>query len=213
MLQIANIRKNAEELAARLAIRGLEGKSLIAQVLEMDEKNRAKRTEMETLQSKGNQLTSQIGEMYKSGQREAGDALKAESAEIKEQLKSLEMEVEAADQSLVHLLLTIPNTPSTEVPMGKTPEDNLEVLLWGNKPDLSAQSLPHWELAAKYDIIDFELGVKLTGAGFPVYKGKGAIFQRALIQFFLNEAGKAGYMEVQPPLLVNADSGYGTGQL
>jgi len=125
MLQIANIRKNAEELAARIAIRGLEGKSLIAQVLEMDEKNRAKRTEMETLQSKGNQLTSQIGEMYKSGQREAGDALKAESAEIKEQLKSLEMEVEAADQSLVQLLLTIPNTPSTEVPMGKTPEDNL----------------------------------------------------------------------------------------
>jgi len=182
MLQIANIRKNAADLASRLAIRGLDGNALIAQVLEMDEKNRAKRTEMETLQSKGNQLTAQIGEMYKSGQREAGDALKITSAEIKDQLKTLEADVEAGDQAMTQLLLTIP-------------------------------SIPHWELTAKYDIIDFELGVKLTGAGFPVYKGKGAIFQRALIQFFLNEAGKAGYMEVQPPLLVNADSGYGTGQL
>lgn len=213
MLQIANIRRNANELAKRLAIRGLNGNEIIAQVLEMDEKNRAKRTEMETLQSKGNQLTAQIGEMYKSGNREAGDALKATSAEIKEQLKSLETEVATADEALVQLLLTVPNAPSTDVPLGKTPEDNKEVLLWGNKPNLSEQSLPHWELAAKYDIIDFELGVKLTGAGFPVYKGKGAIFQRALIQFFLNEAGKAGYTEVQPPLLVNADSGYGTGQL
>lgn len=213
MLQIANIRKNAADLASRLAIRGLDGSALIAQVLEMDEKNRAKRTEMETLQSKGNQLTAQIGEMYKSGQREAGDALKITSAEIKEQLKSLEADVEAGDQAMTQLLLTIPNTPSIEVPKGKTPEENIEILQWGSKPDLSEQSIPHWELTTKYDIIDFELGVKLTGAGFPVYKGKGAIFQRALIQFFLNEAGKAGYMEVQPPLLVNADSGYGTGQL
>ena len=213
MLQIANIRKNSADLASRLAIRGLDGNALIAQVLEMDEKNRAKRTEMETLQSKGNQLTAKIGEMYKSGQREAGDALKITSAEIKDQLKTLEADVEAGDQAMTQLLLTIPNTPSVEVPKGKTPEENIEVLLWGSKPDLSAQCIPHWELTAKYDIIDFELGVKLTGAGFPVYKGKGAIFQRALIQFFLNEAGKAGYMEVQPPLLVNADSGYGTGQL
>ncbi|MEY2870338.1 MAG: serine--tRNA ligase [Bacteroidota bacterium] len=213
MLQIANIRKNATEVAERLSIRGLDGKTLVANVLELDEKNRAKRTEMESLQSKGNQLTGQIGELYKSGQKEAGDALKLASAEIKEQLKTLEADVELGDQAMLQLLLTIPNTPSTEVPLGKTPDDNLEVSQWGSKPDLSSQSLPHWELAAKYDIIDFELGVKLTGAGFPVYKGKGAIFQRALIQFFLNEAGKAGYTEIQPPLLVNADSGYGTGQL
>ncbi len=213
MLQIANIRKNATEVAERLSIRGLDGKTLVANVLELDEKNRAKRTEMESLQSKGNQLTGQIGELYKSGQKEAGDALKLASAEIKEQLKTLEADVELGDQAMLQLLLTIPNTPSTEVPLGKTPDDNLEVSQWGSKPDLSSQSLPHWELATKYDIIDFELGVKLTGAGFPVYKGKGAIFQRALIQFFLNEAGKAGYTEIQPPLLVNADSGYGTGQL
>ncbi|MFZ9189383.1 MAG: serine--tRNA ligase, partial [Algoriphagus sp.] len=131
MLQIANIRRNANELAERLAIRGLNGNEIIAQVLEMDEKNRAKRTEMETLQSKGNQLTAQIGEIYKSGNREAGDALKATSAEIKEQLKSLETEVATADEALVQLLLTIPNTPSSDDPLGKTPEDNKEVLLWG----------------------------------------------------------------------------------
>jgi seryl-tRNA synthetase len=151
--------------------------------------------------------------MYQSGQKEAGDALKLESAQIKDSLKSLETDVEVADKELLQLLLTIPNTPSMEVPKGKTPEENQEVFQWGAKPDLHDAAVPHWELAAKYDIIDFELGVKLTGAGFPVYKGKGAIFQRALIQFFLNEAGKVGYMEVQPPLLVNADSGYGTGQL
>jgi seryl-tRNA synthetase len=213
MLQIANIRKNANELAERLAIRGLDGQALIAQVIELDERNRAKRTEMETLQAKGNQLSSQIRDMYQSGQKEAGDALKLESAQIKDSLKSLETDVEVADKELLQLLLTIPNTPSMEVPKGKTPEENQEVSQWGAKPDLYDGAVPHWELAAKYDIIDFELGVKLTGAGFPVYKGKGAIFQRALIQFFLNEAGKAGYMEVQPPLLVNADSGYGTGQL
>jgi len=213
MLQIANIRKNANELAERLAIRGLDGQALIAQVIELDERNRAKRTEMETLQAKGNQLSSQIRDMYQSGQKEAGDALKSESAQIKDSLKSLETDVEVADKELLQLLLTIPNTPSMEVPKGKTPEENQEVFQWGDKPDLYDGAVPHWELAAKYDIIDFELGVKLTGAGFPVYKGKGAIFQRALIQFFLNEAGKAGYMEVQPPLLVNADSGYGTGQL
>jgi seryl-tRNA synthetase len=213
MLQIANIRKNANELAERLAIRGLDGQALIAQVIELDERNRAKRTEMETLQAKGNQFSSQIRDMYQSGQKEAGDALKLESAQIKDSLKSLETDVELADKELLQLLLTIPNTPSMEVPKGKTPEENQEVSQWGAKPDLYDGAVPHWELAAKYDIIDFELGVKLTGAGFPVYKGKGAIFQRALIQFFLNEAGKAGYMEVQPPLLVNADSGYGTGQL
>lgn len=213
MLQIANIRKNANELAERLAIRGLDGQALIAQVIELDERNRAKRTEMETLQAKGNQLSSQIRDMYQSGQKVAGDALKLESAQIKDSLKSLEADVEVADKELLQLLLTIPNTPSKEVPKGKTPEENQEVSQWGAKPDLYDGAVPHWELAAKYDIIDFELGVKLTGAGFPVYKGKGAIFQRALIQFFLNEAGKAGYMEVQPPLLVNADSGYGTGQL
>ena len=213
MLQIANIRKNAKEIAERLAIRGLDGEALMSSVLEMDERNRSKRTEMESLQAKGNQITSQIGELYKTGKKAEGDILKLQSVEIKDSLKQLESDVELLDQELTQLLLTIPNAPSVEVPKGKTPEDNKQVLLWGEMPTLHEGALPHWELAAKYDIIDFELGVKIAGAGFPVYKGKGAIFQRALIQFFLNEAGKAGYMEIQPPLMVNADSGYGTGQL
>ena len=213
MLQIANIRKNSKELAERLAIRGLDGDALMSSVLEMDERNRSKRTEMESLQAKGNQITSQIGELYKTGKKAEGDILKLQSVEIKDSLKQLESDVELLDQELTQLLLTIPNTPSVEVPKGKTPEDNKQVFLWGEMPKLQDGALPHWELAAKYDIIDFELGVKIAGAGFPVYKGKGAIFQRALIQFFLNEAGKAGYMEIQPPLMVNADSGYGTGQL
>ena len=213
MLQIANIRKNAKEIAERLAIRGLDGEALMSSVLEMDERNRSKRTEMESLQAKGNQITSQIGELYKTGKKAEGDILKLQSVEIKDSLKQLESDVELLDQELTQLLLTIPNTPSVEVPKGKTPEDNKQVFLWGEMPTLHEGALPHWELAAKYDIIDFELGVKIAGAGFPVYKGKGAIFQRALIQFFLNEAGKAGYMEIQPPLMVNADSGYGTGQL
>ena len=213
MLQIANIRKNAKEIAERLAIRGLDGEALMSSVLEMDERNRSKRTEMESLQAKGNQITSQIGELYKTGKKAEGDILKLQSVEIKDSLKQLESDVELLDQELTQLLLTIPNAPSVEVPKGKTPEDNKQVFLWGEMPRLYEGALPHWELAAKYDIIDFELGVKIAGAGFPVYKGKGAIFQRALIQFFLNEAGKAGYMEIQPPLMVNADSGYGTGQL
>lgn len=213
MLQIANIRKNAKEIAERLAIRGLDGEALMSSVLEMDERNRSKRTEMESLQAKGNQITSQIGELYKTGKKAEGDILKLQSVEIKDSLKQLESDVELLDQELTQLLLTIPNAPSVEVPKGKTPEDNKQVFLWGEMPKLYEGALPHWELAAKYDIIDFELGVKIAGAGFPVYKGKGAIFQRALIQFFLNEAGKAGYMEIQPPLMVNADSGYGTGQL
>ena len=213
MLQIANIRKNAKEIAERLAIRGLDGEALMSSVLEMDERNRSKRTEMESLQAKGNQITSQIGELYKTGKKAEGDILKLQSVEIKDSLKQLESDVELLDQELTQLILTIPNAPSVEVPKGKTPEDNKQVFLWGEMPTLHEGALPHWELAAKYDIIDFELGVKIAGAGFPVYKGKGAIFQRALIQFFLNEAGKAGYMEIQPPLMVNADSGYGTGQL
>ena len=201
MLQIANIRKNAADLASRLAIRGLDGSALIAQVLEMDEKNRAKRTEMETLQSKGNQLTAQIGEMYKSGQREAGDALKITSAEIKEQLKSLEADVEAGDQAMTQLLLTIPNTPSIEVPKGKTPEENIEILQWGSKPDLSEQSIPHWELTTKYDIIDFELGVKLTGAGSLCTREKGQFFSVPSFNFSSTRQGKQATWKFNPHCL------------
>ena len=149
MLQIANIRKNAKELAERLAIRGLDGDTLMSSVLEMDERNRSKRTEMESLQAKGNQITSQIGELYKTGQKAEGDALKLQSVEIKDALKQLESDVESLDQELTQLLLTIPNAPSIEVPKGKTPEDNKQLFLWGEMPKLHEGAIPHWELATK----------------------------------------------------------------
>jgi len=213
MLQIAAIRRNADELIQRLNIRGIDGQSLISDVLLMDENNRSLRTQMEQTQAQLNQISSQIGDLYKSGNKSEGDLLKERSIGMKEQLKELEQSVESGESALIQLLLTIPNTPQLDVPVGKSAEDNKTVFEFGNKPNLEESALPHWELAKKYNIIDFELGVKITGAGFPVYKGKGAIFQRALIQFFLNEANAAGYMEIQPPLMVNADSGYGTGQL
>lgn len=213
MLQLAAIRRNYEEIISRLNIRGIDGSTLIAQVLSLDEKNRASRTQMEQTQAQLNQISSQIGDLYKSGKKEEGDALKVQSGTLKELLKTLESSVELGEAELNQLLLTIPNTPQVVVPIGKSSEDNLTILEHGAKPNLENDALPHWELAKKYNIIDFELGVKITGAGFPVYKGKGAILQRSLIQFFLNEANANGYTEIQPPLMVNADSGYSTGQL
>lgn len=213
MLQIAAIRRNSEDLINRLNIRGIDGKSLISEVLVLDEKNRAIRTQMEQTQAQLNQISSQIGDFYKSGNKADGDKLKDQSTGLKDQLKELEIAVESGETALSQLLLTIPNTPQSDVPAGKSADDNITVLEYGSKPSLDNSAMPHWDLAKKYNIIDFELGVKITGAGFPVYKGKGAILQRALIQFFLNEANAAGYTEIQPPLMVNADSGYGTGQL
>ena len=213
MLQIAAIRKNSDEIVGRLNIRGIDGHALIAEVLLLDEKNRASRTQMEQTQAQLNNISSHIGDLYKAGNKAEGNLLKTKSTELKDQLKELEQMVAEGESALTQLLLTIPNTPQTDVPAGKSAEDNLTILEFGSKPDLSEDALPHWDLAKKYNIIDFELGVKITGAGFPVYKGKGAILQRALIQFFLNEANAAGYTEIQPPLMVNADSGYGTGQL
>ncbi len=213
MLQIAAIRRNSEDLINRLNIRGIDGKSLISEVLVLDEKNRAIRTQMEQTQAQLNQISSQIGDFYKSGNKADGDKLKDQSTGLKDQLKELEIAVESGETALSQLLLTIPNTPQLDVPAGKSADDNITILEYGSKPSLDNSAMPHWDLAKKYNIIDFELGVKITGAGFPVYKGKGAILQRALIQFFLNEANAAGYTEIQPPLMVNADSGYGTGQL
>ena len=213
MLQIAQIRKNADAIIERLKIRGIDAETIIGEVLIADENNRALRTQMEQLQANLNNISSEIGDLYKSGKKAEGDALKASTVELKDQLRDIAVLVEDGEKTLTQLLLTIPNTPQLNVPLGKTPEENVTVLEHGSKPQLPANAIPHWELAAKYNIIDFELGVKLTGAGFPVYRGKGAILQRALIQFFLNEANAHGYTEIQPPLMVNADSGYGTGQL
>ncbi len=213
MLLLTQIRNNKENLIQRLNIRGLNGQELIERAELLDEQARQIRTEMEKAQAQSNALSSQVGALMKEGKKEEAEKIKSETAQLKETIKSLTVEVEAKELELKNHLLTVPNTPDLSVPAGKSADDNLTVLTHGNAVELPESALPHWELATKYDIIDFELGVKISGAGFPVYKGKGAILQRALIQFFLNEAGRNGYMEIQPPLLVNADSGYGTGQL
>lgn len=213
MLLISNIRQNKDEIIARLAIRGIDATNMIQEILSIDEAARQSRTKMEQNQALGNQLSAKVGSLFKEGKKDEAEVIRAESVRLKDELKALEKEVEEKEEALKNLIIGLPNTPNLSVPHGKDAEDNYVVLEHGNKVNLPVGALPHWELASKYDIIDFELGVKITGAGFPVYKGKGAIFQRALIQFFLNEAGAKGYMEIQPPLMVNADSGYGTGQL
>jgi seryl-tRNA synthetase len=213
MLLISNIRQNKDEIISRLAIRGIDATGVINDILSLDEQSRQARTAMEQNQALGNQLSAKVGTLFKEGKKDEADAIRLESVRLKEELKTLEKVVEEKEEELKNLIITLPNTPNVSVPHGRDAEDNSVVLEHGTKVNLYEGALPHWELAMKYDIIDFELGVKITGAGFPVYKGKGAIFQRALIQFFLNEAGAQGYMEIQPPLMVNAESGYGTGQL
>ena len=213
MLLISNIRQNKDEIISRLAIRGIDATDVINDILSLDEQSRQARTAMEQNQALGNQLSAKVGTLFKEGKKDEADAIRSESVRLKEELKTLEKVVEEKEEELKNSIITLPNTPNVSVPHGRDAEDNSVVLEHGTKVNLYEGALPHWELASKYDIIDFELGVKITGAGFPVYKGKGAIFQRALIQFFLNEAGAQGYMEIQPPLMVNAESGYGTGQL
>jgi seryl-tRNA synthetase len=213
MLLISNIRQNKDEIISRLAIRGIDAAGVINDILSLDEQSRQARTAMEQNQALGNQLSAKVGMLFKEGKKDEAEAIRDESVRLKEELKTLEKVVEEKEEELKNIIITLPNTPNVSVPHGRDAEDNFVVLEHGSKVNLHEGAIPHWELASKYDIIDFELGVKITGAGFPVYKGKGAIFQRALIQFFLNEAGAQGYMEIQPPLMVNAESGYGTGQL
>ncbi len=213
MIQLSYIRSAPEEVIARLGIRGIDAAELVNKIIDTDREARSKRSEMEQLQARGNALAKQVGDLMRSGKADEANAIKQETGLIKETLKQLETRVAELEAEVRELIVSLPNTPNESVPTGKTADDNKTILEWGSKPNLSENALPHWELAAKYDIIDFELGVKITGAGFPVYKGKGATLQRALINFFLTEAIKSGYTEVQPPILVNADSGFGTGQL
>ncbi len=213
MIQLSYIRSAPEEVIARLGIRGIDAAELVNKIVDTDREARSKRSEMEQLQARGNALAKQVGDLMRSGKADEANSLKQETGLIKETLKQLETRVAELETEVRELIVSLPNTPNQSVPHGKTADDNKTILEWGSKPNLRENALPHWELAAKYDIIDFELGVKITGAGFPVYKGKGATLQRALINFFLTEAIKSGYTEVQPPILVNADSGFGTGQL
>ncbi len=214
MLTVPFIRNNKE-----VTIQGLQKKhfanaeSIVHQILELDDSRKNLLQQAELVLEKSNALAKQIGGFMQSGQKEQAEVLKAETAELKIQSKDLGEAAKKAEQDLIDVLITLPNLPHASVPQGKVAEDNEVVLTWGNVPTLPADAQPHWDLIKKYDIIDFDLGNKITGAGFPVYKGKGARLQRALINFFLDEAIKAGYYEIQPPILINEDSGYGTGQL
>jgi seryl-tRNA synthetase len=213
MLQLAVIRENKEKVIKALAKRNLDANRLVETVLDLDEKRRATQVELDNILAESNLLSKEIGEMMKSGEKAKAEIVKQKTAQLKEKSKELSEKLEVFTTSLSEELYKIPNTPADIVPEGKTPEDNLTVHQEGEIPTLHEGALPHWELVKKYDIIDFELGVKITGAGFPVYKGKGARLQRALIAYFLDKNIAAGYLEYQVPHLVNEASGFGTGQL
>lgn len=213
MLQITVLREQKEEVIRQLAVKNFDGKNIVEEVLETDQQRRKKQTELDGLKNEANQLAKQVGELFKAGKKSEADALKGKSVTLKETEKKLEESLRQLEEHAQKLLVQLPNLPYKQVPKGKTPADNEKVHEEGNEPSLPEGAKPHWELASQYDIIDFELGVKITGAGFPVYKSKGARLQRALINFFLDQATSAGYMEIQPPILINEASGFGTGQL
>jgi seryl-tRNA synthetase len=214
MLQLNYIREHKDEVLKRLAVKNFkDAEAIIGKVIELDAARRNTQKETDNVKAEANQLARQIGDLMKAGKKEEAEKIKARTADLKLSEKKLDEQLKNIEDEIQKLLVQVPNVPSTKVPPGKTPEDNEVVFEHGSKPSLGDKAIPHWELAAKYSLIDFELGVKLTGAGFPVYKGKGARLQRALINYFLDKATAAGYLEVQPPILVNEDSGYGTGQL
>ncbi len=213
MLLVPYIRENREHVIERLQRKNFKNVDLVDVIISLDEKRRSIQNQSDTVASEANALAKEVGELMRNGKKEEAEIVKQKSAEYKDQLKTLSDQLTVAEQELQDALVQLPNLPHSSVPAGVTPEENEVVHEWGVIPNLYEGAKPHWELASQYDIIDFELGVKITGAGFPVYKGKGARLQRALINFFLDEAIKAGYVEVQPPHVVNAASGFGTGQL
>jgi len=213
MLDVRFVRENTAEVVTRLTKRNLPAQDLVDQLLRLDDSRREAQQQFDATQAEMNKLSKEIGELFKAGKQAEANASKERTVQLKDLIKTLEEKQRSAEQELTSLLHTIPNTPHESVPTGKTPEENITVRESGLKPNLSADALPHWEIAAKYNLINFELGVKISGAGFPVYINQGAKLQRAMIQFFLDEAVKAGYIEYQVPHVVNADSGFGTGQL
>lgn len=213
MLTLKYITENTDEVIARLAKKNFDGVAIIAQVVELDGLRKATQVQADTASAELNNLSKEIGLLFKQGKQDEADQAKEKTVELKEIIKTLGDQQTAVEDKLNELLVQIPNLPHESVPAGKHAEDNLTERTGGKMPSLYAGAVPHWDLAKRYDLIDFELGVKISGAGFPVYKGKGARLQRALINFFLDNAMEAGYLEVQPPYVVNAASGYGTGQL
>ena len=213
MLTLKYITENTEEVITRLAKKNFDGAAIITQVVELDNVRKSTQVLVDTASAELNNLSKEIGLLFKQGKQDEAAQAKEKTVELKESIKILGDQQTAAEQKLNELLVQIPNLPHASVPAGKHAEDNLIERTGGLMPNLHADAVPHWDLAKKYDLIDFELGVKISGAGFPVYKGKGARLQRALINFFLDNAREAGYLEIQPPYVVNAASGYGTGQL
>ncbi|RYU79717.1 serine--tRNA ligase [Hymenobacter persicinus] len=214
MLQVSVLKENPELVLAGLAKKHYKtAEADVAAILSLDQRRRELQTSRDSAQAEANELARQIGGLMKSGDKTGAEALKLRTAELKQLTKTADDELAQVEDGLQQTLYKLPNLPHSSVPEGRSAQDNEVVREGGTKPDLPADALPHWELIKKYDIIDFELGNKITGAGFPVYKKQGARLQRALINFFLDQARDAGYDEVQPPILVNEASGYGTGQL
>ncbi|HKM44075.1 MAG TPA: serine--tRNA ligase [Dysgonamonadaceae bacterium] len=213
MLTLKTINNNPNEVIARLRKRNFDAENMINEVLSLDEKRRNAQTQLDNTLAEVNSISRTIGNYFKEGKKEEAEKSRKEVAKLKELTKQYESDLASSEKKIQDILVNIPNIPHESVPEGKGADDNLIERSGGEFPSLPEGSEPHWELAKKYDIIDFELGVKIAGAGFPVYKGKGARLQRALINFFLDSARDSGYIEVQPPYLVNADSGFGTGQL
>ena len=213
MLTLKLLRENPEFVIAKLAVKNFDAREIVEKINALDQTRRALQVELDTCLSEQKKKAAQIGGLMKEGKREEADAVKAEVAALKARSAEIERNSEENNTELNNLVVLLPNIPCDQVPEGKCAEDNVVVKTGNEIPDLGENKLPHWELAKKFDIIDFDLGVKLTGAGFPVYKGKGARLQRALINFFLDYNTREGYLEVEPPVLVNEASGFGTGQL
>ncbi len=213
MLQLNIIHEKKEEIINRLKVKNFDAGKIIEEVIQLDNKRKATQTNLDNTLAQSNKLAKQIGMHFSKGEREEAEKAKQQTVELKKSAKDLEQELASTIKNLNEKLVEIPNIPHSSVVPGTSDQDNEIVYEEGNKPELNEDALPHWELATKYDIIDFDLGSKVTGAGFPFYKGKGARLQRALINFFLEEALNKDYIEYQPPLLINSDSGYGTGQL
>lgn len=213
MLNLKFIQENKETVIERLAVKNFDARDAVEKIIYLDEQRRKIQQESEAKQAEMNRIAKEIGSLMKNGKKEEAEKARRETAELKEAIGALVPRLNEVASQLNEVLLRLPNMPHSSVPRGKSEADNEIVKIVDNIPQKQETDIPHWELAKKYDLIDFETGVKITGAGFPLYKGLGARLQRALINFFLDENIKAGYQEMMPPLMVNADSGYGTGQL
>lgn len=213
MLNLKFIQENPELVIAKLKKKHFDASAIVQQITALSAKKNEIQATADKNKAEMNKISKEVGTLMREGKKEEAEAAKQRTAELKDSIKQLDEDFARIDQEVFNLQVLLPNLPAEIVPEGRTPEENLVVKRNGDVPELHESKVPHWDLARKYDIIDFELGVKITGAGFPVYKGKGARLQRALINFFLDEARDAGYLEIQPPYVVNEDSGFGTGQL